>query len=255
MRPPVTNSSHLSYFPTPDAHQLPPLPSIPPPTSASAASIATKAGMHLRNMLNEDTPDEEASNSAKEDWFGSSGGGPPDEGPSEDESLSASAQSSRPATANERGQPHQNNRIILSNGLARSSSHLPGPAQLPSFPTSLPNRRFEHFLPHQAATIPVSNRWSPAPASPFASYGSPATPGVPSNTNHFRRPTPPDYFQAKTVYSHPQLQPHQPQHRFSAPPGPLHPSPPIPSTSSFGPPPLPPPPSMYQNGWTSEPRR
>ncbi|GAA5967657.1 hypothetical protein JCM3765_005842 [Sporobolomyces pararoseus] len=256
-RPAPTGSSHLGYFPTPNATQLPPLPSIPAP---STTSVTSKAGMHLRNMLNDDTPDEEGAHSAKEDWFGGSNGGGPGDEPSEDESLSASAQSSRPVTANDRSQSLQNNRTILTNGLARPSPHLPGPAQLPSFPTSLPNRRFEHFLPHQAATIPISNRWSPAPASPFTSYGSPATPLPPSNGDHYRRPTPPDYFQAKTVYSQPTAQPHH-HHRFSTTPGPLQPSPPIPSTSNFGPPlpgmppPLPPPSSLYQNGWPSEPRR
>ncbi|GAA5909832.1 uncharacterized protein JCM6883_003109 [Sporobolomyces salmoneus] len=258
-RPATSGPSPMSYFPTPDGRQLPPLPSFPQ-SAPTATSLASKAGMHLRNMLNEDTPDEEASNSAKEDWFGSSGGGP-DEDPSEDESFTASAHSSRPVTANERAQSLQqqnNNRIILSNGLARPSAHLPGPSQLPSFPTSLPpNRRFDHFLPRQAATIPVANRWSPAPTSPFASYGSPATPGVSSSADHYRRPTPPEYFQAKTVYdSHPQLQPHQHSQRFSAVPVALQPSPPIPSASTFTPATaLPSSAAMYQNGWTPDPRR
>ncbi|GAA5884675.1 hypothetical protein JCM16303_003709 [Sporobolomyces ruberrimus] len=247
-RAPTATSSHLSYFPTPDANQLPPLPSIP-----GAASATSKAGMHLRNMLNEDTPDEEASHSAKEDWFGGGGGGQEDD-PSEDESFPNSAKGSRPMTANERAAPPQHNRIVLSNGLARASSHLPTSAQLPSFPTSLPNHRFDRFLPHQSASMPLPSHWSPSPASPFGSYGSPATPGATSapTADHYRRPTPPDYFQAKSIYSHPQLQ-HAHQHRFSAPPGPLQPSPPIPSSSTFAARPssaLPPSSSLYQNSWT-----
>ncbi|GAA6012334.1 hypothetical protein JCM11491_007097 [Sporobolomyces phaffii] len=251
--------AHLGYFPTPDAHHLPPLPSIP---TSNANSKASKAGMHLRNMLNEDTPDEEGANSAKEDWFGSSAGGRDDDA-SDDDSRPASVQSSRPVTATERVIPPQHNRIILSNGVARPSSHLPTSAQLPSFPTSLSDRRFDYFLPHQSASMPIPSRWSPAPGSPFASYGSPATPG-PAAAEHYRRPTPPDYFQAKAAaFPHALSQP-QP-HRFSAPPpGSAQPSPAMPSTATFasragsgiGPGPvLPPSASLYQPGWTPEPRR
>jgi len=247
--------------------------------------MASKAGMHLRNMLNESTPDQEDANSAKEDWFGG-GGGPNGGNMSDDESTSA--QSSRPVTAGERfdhrgtrDQHLQHNRIILSNGLARPSSHLPTSSQLPSFPTSLPDRRFDHFMPHHSAPASAVSQWSHSPvASPFASYGSPATPGAssaPPIADFYRRPTPPDYFNVKTAFppshshshshshslphshSHPLAQPH----RFSAPPVASHTSPPLPPTATFAPrpsgpptfPPLPPPPAPLQQSWNPDSHR
>ncbi|GAA6062101.1 hypothetical protein JCM10212_002351 [Sporobolomyces blumeae] len=265
LQPAIANprSSGLArteYFPTTEASALPPLPAIPTTPSLTAA-----AGMHLRNMLNESVPDEDASNSAREDWFGA---GPDDAAgvSTEDETMShqassalrvSQAPSSAAPVASTARPPH-----------ARAHLDVPNGHYGPPRAATIADRRFDPFstrsAPPTTTATGTASQWSPAPVSPFHSFGSvaPATPGPSSapSADYYRRPTPADYFSVKTA-TFPSGT-HDQHHRFAVPPAhasPILSTPPAHShrITSQLPPPRPPAPAPgpAPASWLTEPRR
>lgn len=144
--------------------------------------------MNIRNMLNDDAQVDDAASSTREDWFGSTAG----DGASV--TTEDDVQDLRPSSA-----PHAiESAPRLANGV---TAHFRPTPPLPSFPSSLSDRRFDG-----APRLPsFSSQWSRSPASPFPAFAgstasaSPLTPATHGGELN-RRPLDgraPDYFDVK----------------------------------------------------------
>lgn len=210
------------FFDPPDRQQLPPLPSLD--DSSSRRSSTGKAGMHIRNMLNDEPEEEGATTPARDDWFGTDGGDAASVSTEDDpEAAVAAAQPSqsllsryderaldamRPASA---PQAIETVRAPL-NGLP---SLFRTAQRLPSFPSSLSERRLDGQPRMPAFAGQQPPQWTRSPASPFTSFvaspaptASPLTPAQ-SSGDYYRRatfetartvPGTPDYFTPKPAY-------------------------------------------------------
>lgn len=177
---------------------------------------ATKAGMQLRNLLNDDAPDEEAATPAGDDWFGGGNGG---EGSvtTEDESDAPLKPKSPPSHHPRQQQHHadpfgarkptdpfaafETTARRYSDGTlespATSRSPFPHPSAPNHYPAShysphaaqQPERRFEAL--RQPMPIPLANAWQPS------HQGSPSSfppPYGPSSSHSSAASTPGDFF-------------------------------------------------------------
>ncbi|BGP24385.1 DNA-binding protein snt1 [Rhodotorula toruloides] len=203
---PRTHSTvpRASFFEDPGQRRLPPLPSLEPLRRAGSSG---PSGMHLSNMLNNDGPGVDAGSPARDDWFGTDATYAASAAPDGGHQLPS-------VSAFQRVDPRQTDARPSSAPQAIESAAQPGavaqPALhraplLPSFPSSLDDRRFD-----AARRIPAlsAHSWTPHnPASPFAAYSvspaasaSPMTPALPtfaSDDQQRRTSAPSDYFSVK----------------------------------------------------------
>ncbi|GJN89097.1 hypothetical protein Rhopal_002071-T1 [Rhodotorula paludigena] len=171
-----------------DAPNQPHLPPLPIGDTSPRRGSAGQTGMNIRNMLNDDAQVDDAASSTREDWFGSTAG----DGASV--TTEDDVQDLRPSSA-----PHAiESAPRLANGV---TAHFRPTPPLPSFPSSLSDRRFDG-----APRLPsFSSHWSRSPASPFPAFAgstasaSPLTPAT-HGGEMYRRPLDgraPDYFDVK----------------------------------------------------------
>lgn len=192
-------------FESPAQRRLPPLPSLEPSRRAGSSG---PSGMHLSNMLNDDGPGVEADSPARNDWFGNDAADAASttteddvDGPSRTSSFPRfhpRQDNARPASA-----PHAVDTAAQLGTLTLPVLHRA--PLLPSFPSSLDDRRFD-----VARRIPglSAHSWTThSPASPFGAYSvspaasaSPMTPALPkfaSDGQQRRTSAPSDYFSVK----------------------------------------------------------
>ncbi|GAA6053076.1 hypothetical protein JCM3770_000372 [Rhodotorula araucariae] len=209
---PATNRPSLpraGFFDTPDRQQLPPLP-MPEPTSRPNSTGT--AGMHIRNMLN-DEPEEEATTPARDDWFGTEVGdaasATTEDDPQARAPASAAAVDARALDGlRTSSAPQPSDPARLPNG---AHAHFRPTPPLPSFPSSLGQHRYEG---QASLSAYAGQQWSRSSTSPFPAFAaspaasasaSPLTPAPPAGDYYRRttfdvaRPAPggPDYFAAK----------------------------------------------------------
>lgn len=133
--------------------------------------------MHIRNMLNDDGPQETVASPAGDgDWFGDSGGSATtlddvdaivgDASARHDAAKEIERPSSVPYASSERFLTERR----LSHGLP--GHHRPPVISHPSFPTSLPQDRPR--LPFLHNNAPAQHWQSPSPMSSYANYGPPS---------------------------------------------------------------------------------
>ncbi|GAA6012966.1 hypothetical protein JCM10207_008397 [Rhodosporidiobolus poonsookiae] len=202
------------FFDAPDPQLLPPLPSLD--VAASRPGSSGKAGMHIRNMLNDDGPDESVASPARDDWFGGDAASVTTE---DDVEAVAGAAFPEPRVAQEIPRPSsvpygaESATARFSNGLPSLFRSAPA---LPSFPTTLSDRRYDSASRLASLNGHSAQQWSGrASLSPYPSFPSPAsaaspvTPGAHASADYYRRPYEtapvasaarpplPDYFAAK----------------------------------------------------------
>ncbi|BGP64819.1 DNA-binding protein snt1 [Rhodotorula toruloides] len=193
------------FFEDPGQRRLPPLPSLEPSRRAGSSG---PSGMHLSNMLNDDGPGVNAGSPARHDWFGNDAADASNA--TTDDGLD---RTHRPSAFHRFDSRHDDARpASVSHAVETAAQPEPStqPAQhraplLPSFPSSLDDRRFD-----AARRIPAlsAHSWTPhSPASSFAAYSvspaasaSPMTPALPtfaSDGQQRRTSAPTDYFSVK----------------------------------------------------------
>ncbi|KPV75317.1 uncharacterized protein RHOBADRAFT_53310 [Rhodotorula graminis WP1] len=211
------------FFDPPDRQQLPPLPSLDNPSSRRSST--GKAGMHIRNMLNDEPEEEGATTPARDDWFGTDGGDAASVSTEDDpDAALAAVTTAQPASSllsryDERAldamRPSSAPQAIETvraplNGLP---SLFRATQRLPSFPSSLSERRLEAQPRMPAFAGQQPPQWTRSPASPFGAFvaspaptASPLTPAQAASGDYYRRatfesartvPGTPDYFTPK----------------------------------------------------------
>uniref|UniRef100_A0A0K3CFI8 FGENESH: predicted gene_3.283 protein n=1 Tax=Rhodotorula toruloides TaxID=5286 RepID=A0A0K3CFI8_RHOTO len=193
------------FFEDPAQRRLPPLPSLEPSRRAGSSG---PSGMHLSNMLNDDGPGVDAGSPARDDWFGN------DAAEASNATTEDGVDRTHRMSAFQRFDPRQSDARPASAPHAVETAAQPEPSAqpalhraplLPSFPSSLDDRRFD-----AARRIPAlsAHSWTPhSPASSFAAYSvspaasaSPMTPALPtfaSDGQQRRTSAPSDYFSVK----------------------------------------------------------
>lgn len=224
---------------------------------------SVKAGMQFRNLLNDDTPDEEIPPPVRDDWFGGANGGDAESVTTEDESDVPKPQTRSPARRPDSfpsrpqdayAPPFGSDPRYASNGTPLYRNPPPS-GYSSSYPPPPQERRYEASS-RQGPT--ANGHWQSSPASAYATYGTP-----PSSSGFYRRPLGPQ--DPRGHYAGPSQANRQ---EYFPPQKPtIHtydrtlqrPSYPPPSASNYPQdshrPPPPPPPQPQHGQWPPNPRR